>query len=283
MSMPSFGVSICVLSLVQAALVALPAANPFPWLARLRGPAWAIIPAGSIVLFVIVLRAAAGAAEGLTYLALVAVPLLAAVALGVAMRGARPVFALAVVPLFALAWADRTGLGGQSAALALSALSCVALGALLAAVAPASWLKVGIVVMAGVDTYFVVAQLLQTPNTVLSAAAPAAGLPKLQDEVWGHALMGYGDLFIAGTLGAVLAGDRRRQLWATALAATLALAFNLLFLWVDDLPATVPFAVTLIVLELYDRRTQRARVSRRTPRPSRIASDREASARATPR
>src|SRR5271155_1862245 len=105
MRMPSFAVSICVLSLVQAALVALPAANPFPWLSRLRGPAWAVIPAGSIVVFVIVLRAASGAAVGLTSPALGGVPLMAAVTLAVAMRGARPPLALAVVPLFALAWA----------------------------------------------------------------------------------------------------------------------------------------------------------------------------------
>jgi hypothetical protein len=280
--MPSFAVSICVLTLVQASLVALPAANPFPWLARLRGPAWAIIPAGSIIAFIIVLRAESGAAQGLTYLALVAVPILAAITLAVSMRGARPLFALAVLPLFALAWVDRTGLAGQSAALALSALSCVTLGALLAAVAPASWLKIGIIAMAAVDTYSVVSQLLQTPDTVLGAAAPAAGLPKLQDEVWGQALMGYGDLFIAGTLGALLAADRRRQLWGTALAAVLALAFNLLFLWVDDLPATVPFAVTLILLECYDRR-ERIGLSRRTPRRSRIAPDQAASARAAPR
>jgi hypothetical protein len=117
---------------------------------------------------------------------------------------------------------------------------------------------------------------------VLSAAAPAAGLPKLQDEVWGHAIMGYGDLFIAGTLGAVLAADGRRQLSATALAAALGLAFNLLFFWVDDLPATVPFAVTLLLLEAYDRRGAWP-FSRRTPRPSRIAPDQGASARATPR
>jgi len=284
MRMPSFAVSICVLSLVQAALVALPAANPFPWLSRLRGPAWAVIPAGSIVVFVIVLRAASGAAVGLTYLALVGVPLMAAVTLAVAMRGARPPLALAVVPLFALAWADRTGLGGQSAALVLSALSCVALGTLLAAVAPSRWLKVGIVVMAAVDTWFVVAQLLQTPNDVLGAAAPAAGLPQLQDEVWGHAAMGYGDLFIAATLGAVLAANRGRQLRATWLSAALALAFNLLFFWVSDLPATVPFALTLIVLELYDRwsarrvrfdRLRPASLPSARPRAARLASAEE--------
>lgn len=278
---PSFAVSICVLSLVQAGLVALPAARPFPWLDRLRGPAWAVVPAGSIVVFVIVLRIAAGTAQGITYLALVAVPLLAAVTLGVAGRGARPALALAVVPLFALAWADRSALAGESAALALSALSCVTLGALLAGVAPARWLKVGIVVMALVDTALVVSDLLQAPNNVLNAAAPAAGLPRLQDEAWGDAVMGYGDLFIAATLGALLAADRVRQRRAAGLAAVLALAFNLLFFWVHELPATVPIAATLLVLQWRDRRASRRADVRYTARaavPSRASPTRLASA-----
>jgi hypothetical protein len=281
--MPSFAVSICVLSLVQAALVALPAPRPFPWLQRLRAPAWAMIPAASILVVVIVLRLAAGAAVGITYLALVAVPVLAAVTLAVAGRGARPRLALLVVPLFALAWADRGALAGESAALALSALSCVTLGTLLAGVAPVRWLKVGIVVMAMVDAALVVSELLQAPNNALNAAAPAAGLPRLQDEVWGNAVMGYGDLFIAATLGAVLAADRLRQRRAAWLAAALALAFNLLFFWVHELPATVPIAVALLVFEWRDRRAARRDRVRRTSRaaapprasPSRLASAEE--------
>ncbi len=272
--MPSFAISICVLSLVQAGLVALPAPRPFPWSERLRGPGWAAIPAGSILIVVALLRVAAGVADGLTYLALVAVPLLAMVALAIAARGARPVYALGVVPLFALAWADRSGLAGETAALALAALSCVTLGALLAAVAPASWLKVGILVMAVVDTVLVVSHLLQAPNNALNAAAPAAGLPRLQDESWGHAVMGYGDLFVAGTLGALLATDRERQRRGAWLAAALALAFNVLFLWVSELPATVPIALTMLVLEAEDRRAARARAPA-APARSRLASAEE--------
>ena len=56
------------------------------------------------------------APHALTYIALVGVPLLAALALGWLMRGARPVLALLVAPLFALAWADRGGLAGEGAA-----------------------------------------------------------------------------------------------------------------------------------------------------------------------
>ena len=57
----------------------------------------------------------------------------------------------------------------------LTALRCVTLGVLLDAVAPARWLKVGIVAMALVDTALVVSDQLQAPNNVLNAAAPAAG------------------------------------------------------------------------------------------------------------
>ena len=159
------------------------------------------------------------------------------------------------------------------------------LGTLLAAVAPARWLKVGIVAMAAVDTYLVVTDLLQAPNDVLNAAAPAVGLPQLQYAPWGSAVMGYGDLFIAGVLGALLAREavsRRRA--ATLLAAALALAFNLLFFFVNELPATVPIAVTLLVIDrravarLLRRRPawRHGGLSRRTRPPSRTAPDRPA-------
>ena len=68
-----------------------------------------------------------------TRLALIAVPPLAAVALGWIVRGARPPVALLAAPLFALAWAAKGHLAGQSAALVLSALACVTLGGLLSA------------------------------------------------------------------------------------------------------------------------------------------------------
>jgi hypothetical protein len=254
-----FWISIAVLSLVQGALVAVPraltAGPPARGLARLRGRRWALIPPASIVGFVLIASLAERAsADGLTYLALIAVPILAALALGwlawYAAERPRPLWALLVIPLFALAWADRTGLAGEAAALCLSALSCAALGTLLAAVTPPRWLAAGIVAMALADTALVVSDLLQKPNNALNAAHPVAGLPQLQNEVFGTAVMGYGDLFVAGVLGALLASamGRRWQLRGAALAAMLALGFDLLFFFVDELPATVPIAITLLVL-----------------------------------
>lgn len=251
--MLSFGVSIGLLSLAQGVTVGLPRAGRFTPLARLRNPWWAIVPGGSIVAVVIAVGSRPQTAQDLTYLALVGVPVLAAIALAWVCRGSKPVVGLAVVPLFVLAWRDPATLAGQASALGLSALSCVTLGALLAAVAPSRLLKAGIVVMAVLDTILVTADLLQAPNAVLNAASPGSGLPQLQRVVLGQAVMGYGDIFIAAALGAVLASSWPTQRRAAVVSGGLALVFDLLFLAVPELPATVPIAAALIVVECWGR------------------------------
>jgi hypothetical protein len=246
---------------LQAAVVAAPREAPrLPFFERMRGPAWAVVPVASIVLVVFLIRYASDTATGLTYLALVAVPPLAAAALAWGVRSRRPVgreriaWSIAITAaLFAVAWIWHKSLAGGAAAAVLSALSCVTLGVLLAAVAPPGWLKLGIIAMAAADTWLVVSDLLQSPNATLVAAHPAGGLPQLQSELFGSVSMGYGDLFVAALLGAVLASDRRRQLSAAALTFALAAVFDLLFLTVSELPATVPVAVALIVLEVRER------------------------------
>jgi hypothetical protein len=243
-----FWLSIGVLSLVQAALVAAPR-PPLSILARLQSRWWALVLPLSIVVVVSAIALDSASARFLTYLALVAVPPLAAAALAWLIRGARWELALLVFPLFALAWAAKGALGGQAAALALSALACVSLGWLIACVVPGGWLKLGIYLMAAVDTYLVATDLLQAPNAVLNTASPAADLPRLQLASFGSALMGFGDLFAAAVLGALLASDRRLQLRGAALAAVIGLTFDLLFFAVDELPATVPIALTLVCCE----------------------------------
>jgi hypothetical protein len=247
--MPSFAVSICVLAVVQAVVLAVPAPREIALLARFRSRWWAAIPAASVVGFVFGERALSGLADGLTYLALIAVPPLAALALGWAMRGARPWFALGAALLFGVAWADRHGLVGDVAGLLLDALSCVSLGMLLVAVTPRVLVKLGIVATAVVDTWLIVSQLLQAPNSALGAAAPVAHLPQLQRVVFGRATMGYEDLFVAALLGALLAAQPRLALRGALIAGIVALTMDLLFLVVNELPATVPIAVTLLILE----------------------------------
>jgi hypothetical protein len=252
MALP-FAVSYAVLCVAQGATVAAPGGGRFPVLRRLGSRWWAAVPLAAIVGTVFGVGAAAETADVLTYLALVTTPPLAAVALGYAAQGARPALALVAVPVSAAAWVLRGSLIGEAASLLLVAGACVTLAALLAAVAPARWLKVGLLVMAAADTALVVDHLLQAPNSVLNAAAPGGGLPQFQRVVFGSAVMGYGDLFAAALLGALLAGRRSRQLGAAALTTALAMAFGCLFFAVDTLPATVPVAAVLILSEAMDR------------------------------
>jgi len=257
---------VCLLT-VQSTLVALPRgrapARVQALAQRLSGRAWALIPLASIVLVVIAIPVAGTTADGLTWLALIAIPPLAAAALGATMRGGRPPLAFLAVPLFALAWWRRETLVGEGAAVLLTALSCVTLGVLLTAVAPRTWLKVGIVAMAAADAYLVGTSLLQPANDVLNAAAPPAHLPQLQRALFGDALIGYGDLFVAGVFGAIVVAEGRdaghnRAPWRWALVVlAFSLTFDLLFFVVDVLPATVPVALALLLREWLRRRDHR--------------------------
>jgi hypothetical protein len=246
---------------LQAAVVAAPRQAPrLALFERLRGPAWAVVPVASIVVVVFAIRFVSDTATALTYVALVAVPPLAAAALAWGVRSRFPVSrervagSIAITAaLFAVAWIWHKSLAGGAAAAILSALSCVTLAVLLAAVAPPRWLKLGIIAMAVADIWLVVSDLLQSPNAALVAAHPPGGLPQLQSELFGTVSMGYGDLFVAALLGAVLARNPRRQVQAAVLTFALAAVFDLLFLTVSELPATVPVAAALIVLEIRDR------------------------------
>ena len=263
-----FAVSIAILGLVQAVLVALPVPRPLPpWLARLRSRWWALAPALSIVVVVGGIELYSDSATGLAWLALVAVPPLAAYALATLIRRDRVdpriwrahtvsrntspgwlVSVLVVAAFFALSWVTSSSLVGEAAAIALSGLACITLGWLLVAAVPARWLRWSVYAMAAIDAIYVSADLLQGPNAVLTNAAPAANLPVLQAVHFGSARMGFGDLFVAALVGCLLASDRRNQLQAALLVAALALCFDLLFFAVDTLPATVPVAVALAVV-----------------------------------
>jgi hypothetical protein len=196
-------------------------------------------------------------ARALSWLALVAIPPLAALALGWAMRGGRWPLAPLAGALLALGWAEQYTLAGDVALGALTALSCVTLGRLLAGLVPLRWLELGIVAMAIVDSILVFGNELQVPNAVLNAAVPAAGLPQLQYLAMPHASLGYGDVFVAGVLGGVLAARGIRQWPVALLVLGLAIAWDTLFVVFDTLPATVPVAVATCIVAL--RRSRRAR------------------------
>jgi hypothetical protein len=69
---------------------------------------------------------------------------------------------------------------------------------------------------------------------------------------------------VAALLGAALARDVRMQRSAALLTFVIACVFDLLFFVVAELPATVPVALTVIVLEVWSRR--------RAPRRARVRS-----------
>ncbi len=248
------------LDVVQSSLVALPAAGLPPLIRRLAGGrAWSLIMPVSIVAVVVGLALLPGAAIALTWLALLAVPVLAAATLGWGMHGARPGWAIAALPLLAAAIAYEGETVGDLAALLLTALSCVALARLLCGVVAGdraargqTWVRVALVAMAVLDAILVFSSALQGPNATLNAAVPAAELPRLQFVTFGGASMGYGDVFVAAVLGAVLAAEgasRRVQLAAAGAVFVASLLFSLLW-WVDSistLPATVPVAVVLLI------------------------------------
>lgn len=242
-----------VLSVVQALCVALPAVGLPAWAHRFRTGAWALVAPLSISVVVGGLIVAPQGADVLTWVALLGVPFGAAVALGWAAHGARPSLAAVTVVAFVLAWQTPDTRWGQAGGLLLVAASCVAIGRLLAGAAPLDLLKLGIVAMAVIDAVLVFGNQLQAPNATLVAAMPGGGLPQLQSAGFGAAGIGYGDFFAAGVLGGIVAaealGGVRRQMVVAAAVLVASLLWDLLFTWYDELPATVPVAVVLVVAE----------------------------------
>jgi Na+/H+ antiporter NhaB len=83
---------------------------------------------------------------------------------------------------------------------------------------------------------------------------PAVGLPQLQYLSMPYASLGYGDVFVAGVLGGILAARGERQWPAAMLVLALAAAWDLLFYVFDTLPATVPVAIATILCAVARRR-----------------------------
>jgi hypothetical protein len=243
-----------VLDAAQAACVAAPAAGLPAALERWRRSGWALVAPLSIAVVIGGIALAPGTADVLTWVALIGVPIGAAIALGWAMRGgARPPLAALVAPLLAVAWATQHSRAGQLAALVLVVLCNVAIGRLLAGGAPLDLLKLGVVVMAIVDSILVFSNQLQHPNAILEAASPGLGLPRLQSVAYGGATMGFGDLFAAAVVGGIFAAEGWPPLRAAVALLIVALLWDQLFLRFDTLPATVPPALVLVGAELWRR------------------------------
>lgn len=248
------------LCLVQGAIVLLPGVRQSPRLEALRAR-WVLIaaPAAVVIGATFIPRVAALLADDLSLLALVSVPPLAALGIAWALRW-RDLRLVPFVPLLlAVAWSAPQSPLGEAATLLIVALSCIALAVVVVAVVPRTVAKLGIVAWATADLSFALAHDLVEASRAISHAAPAVAPDllrvQLQRVVIGPSSMEYADLFIAATLGAILAADSRDRGAAAVLVAVLAMSLAAFFFVTDVVPGTVPVAVALLVEELRARLT----------------------------
>jgi hypothetical protein len=253
-----FQADTAVLDAAQALCVALPAAGLPAMLARFGGRGWSLVAPLSVVVTVAAITLAAASADVLTWIALLLVPPACALALGWAAHGARPWMAVLAVPMLGAALVAPDDPLGQAARLGLIVGSVVTAGRLLAGAAPLVYLKAGVYAMAVIDAVFIFGDFFGDQNAQFNAAAPAGELPRLQVADIGEVSTDYGDYFVAGLVGAILAAERRPQAIAALATFVAAQAFNQLFLVTDSLPGTVPPALVLLAFELRERRARPA-------------------------
>jgi hypothetical protein len=240
------------LCLAQAAAVVLPGrAVRLP--AALRGRAWALVLPGVLVAFVIGLNADRSLATRLAELAVVT-PVLALGASLVAERRWRPIVTVVSAAAVAAGLWARHGLAGEAGRVIAIACACSLLATLLAGVAPPNALRLGLVALVALDVILVVSGDVGTTSQALHQATAPGGLPSFQDATLGPATMGYGDLFGAAVLGAMLTSEGRSRGRAAGAVLVTALCFGLLLEVFDTLPATVPLLAGLVVAGRQERR-----------------------------
>ncbi|HEX5618971.1 MAG TPA: hypothetical protein VFX51_11150 [Solirubrobacteraceae bacterium] len=249
-----FDLDTFLLDAAQALCIALPAAGLPLWLSRLRGRAWALLAPLSLAGTLLAILLIPTSADFFSWVALLLVPPGCALALGWAMHGARPWFAVLAIPLLVAALVAPEETVGRAARILLIVGSTATAGRLLAGGAPLPWLKVGVIAMAVIDAIFVLGDHFNDQFAGFDAAAPAAGLPQLQLARIGDVATDYGDYFVAGLVGAIIAAERGPQLAAAILMLPVAEAWNQLFLVTDSLPNTTPPALVLIGVEIWRRR-----------------------------
>jgi hypothetical protein len=239
-----FWLSFLVLCAVQGLLVLVPRRKQ-PGRFRLVG---VLVPAGLLVIGVLLVRDVSDGARFLTDLATFGTPVAAALA-GYLLGWRRPwLIAIAAAALYLIAW-RASGLASDAASVALIALACLSGAALAGRLIGSRELVIGLVLLVCLDVILVFAtsQVTQTTNTLHAVVPPSAGgqpLPALQDVTFGSALMGWLDFLAPALLGVILVAFPRRR--AAALTTFLAaLAWGCLWYATPMIPATVAVLVGL--------------------------------------
>lgn len=235
---PSYGLLVA----VQAALVLVPGRPRRLASSRALG---LLIPAAAMAIGV-ALASSTGGADFLTALAAVATPILAAGA-GWARGWPHPWLPAVAVPgVYAVAWLTPDGYAGQVAGVALICGACLAVTGVVAALAPRSWLVVGLVLLVVLDCILVWGDRSVGPamNTLLNTAPPSIGrpLPSLQQAVLGDATMGWLDFAAPALLGLLVA----RRVPAAAATAVAGWLWGLLLIATSPIAATPPVLAGLI-------------------------------------
>ena len=243
-------------SVLEGALVLLPRAKPFPRLARLRAPAWAALLPVSIIVGTFGLLIAPGLASPTVLAAAITTPLLAVIAVLLVVR-ARLVDA---APGRARRRTGGVGRrqGGHIGTGVVTALACLTVGTALQRLIPGRWLLVGVVAMSAVDITLLLAGPGYHETAVLAAAQTNFHGPRFTGAHLGGTTIGYPDLFLAALLGASLAGSGPRS-GPPRSSSDSPIAYDSLLTPGLLLPATVPIALTLVVIGVARRRRRSRR------------------------
>ncbi|MBV9425210.1 MAG: hypothetical protein JOZ98_20040 [Solirubrobacterales bacterium] len=256
MSISGYG-AVIALAMLEGALVALPRADALEPLRRLRSPVWAALLPGSILLGTFGPLALPSMAPALVVLARIVTPLLAAVAVVAVARGSRQALLIVALAL-ALVAAFISGWAGQLSASVLTALGCLALGSAVVRLIPPGWILIGILVMAAADLALLTSGVGHSAGVIMADATANVHGPVFDQAGVGGVSIDYPDLVLAGMLG-VLAAGRNHQWTAAVLVAMIAAVFGMVLPIGSGLPATVPIALTFVLLECA-RLAQRRRV-----------------------
>jgi hypothetical protein len=235
-----YDASYAALCAVQAVVVLVP--RPAPPLLRSR---WlGLIPLAAIGGIVLLMGSYASLAQAATDVAAIATPILACA--GIVAFRIRWLALLAPVA-YLIAW-KGSGRPVDIATDFLIAGACATLAWLTGMIVTRGALAIGILVATAVDVYQVlVTKQVQPVAEELGKAVPVEHLPRLQQAVWAGASMGWGDLYLAGLLGVVLAVSARRiRIEATCVLFVAGLVLGFGFAVLDTLPATVPVSVALV-------------------------------------
>jgi hypothetical protein len=264
-------VGILGLAAVQGAMVAAPRAGALAPLGRFRSPLWAGALPAAIVIGTFGVLALPRMAPALVVIAFVATPLLAALATLGVVRGTRVALAIGAVALAAMVIVG-SGWVAQLAHTLLTALGCLAAGAIVVRLVPRPWLPLSMLTMCATDVVLLGLGLGQPAGSLMALAASHVPTPVLDHASIGPISTDYPDLLLAAVLGSALGGavGQRR---AALLVAALVAGYGLLLPLTGTLPATVPIAVAFVLLRWRPcRRRARGITPRRVPEaPAMIA------------